>query len=147
MMNRLREMPALTDEGMVALKEREAHHEGGITGIPSKLTELDHLTFGWQKGELIVVGGRPSMGKTAVMLKLVLEAAKAGYPTFICSLEMSGLQLTNRMILGHCQMDVTRFKLGTLLPEERLQVENARQYLATLPIHVIDNGIHTVDEW
>jgi len=72
--------------------------EQDITGISSGLKELDMLTMGWQKGESIILGARPSMGKTALMLKFILSAAESGAIPVVFSLEMSTKSLVKRLI-------------------------------------------------
>jgi replicative DNA helicase len=79
-------------------------NKGKVTGIPTGYTELDSLTCGWKRGDVIVIGGRPSMGKSAFGLCLAVEAAKKGYPPVIFSLEMSREQLALRALaMGSAQ--------------------------------------------
>lgn len=68
-----------------------------VTGIPSGLTELDQMTGGWQAEDSIILGARPSMGKTALMLKFMLSAAKNGDIPIVFSLEMSAKALLRRL--------------------------------------------------
>ena len=87
------------------------------------------------------------MGKSALALSFVTTAARKGYEVLLVSLEMSGLELTNRMIQGACNVNADRFRLGTLNPKEQAEVESVRESLEKLPIRIIDNGIRTVDDW
>lgn len=70
----------------------------GITGVPAGFTDLDNLTGGWQKTDMIVLAARPGMGKTGLVIQFGTNAAKAGRPTAIFSLEMSALQLAQRIV-------------------------------------------------
>ncbi len=71
---------------------------GGLTGISTGLLDLDSALAGWQEGDLIIIAGRPSMGKTAFALKAIKEATKGGIPSLIFSLEMSKESLVQRML-------------------------------------------------
>ena len=72
--------------------------DGTLTGVPTGLTYLDHITGGWNRSDLVIIAARPGMGKTAFALKEVQAAAAAGYTAGIISLEMSNEQLVKRLI-------------------------------------------------
>src|SRR5690606_18105462 len=72
--------------------------DGGLRGVPSGFTRLDKRLGGFQSGDLIFVGDRPKMGKTAMLVNLVYNAAKAGYPCGVISGEQSALQLAQRFL-------------------------------------------------
>lgn len=87
---------------------------GSITGMSSGISSLDHLTNGWQKGDLIIIAGRPAMGKTAFVLTCAKTPAKAGKPVLIEELEMTSEQLIDRLISGESginQDDILRHNL------------------------------------
>jgi len=77
--------------------------DGELTGIPTGFDKLDELTGGWQRTDLIIVGARPSVGKTAFALQSALQAASEKTPVLFVSLEMSGIQLADRALshVGH----------------------------------------------
>src|SRR5688572_6285079 len=84
-----------------AIKEIEvaSNQTSGITGVPSGFTELDRVTAGWQKSDLIIIAARPGMGKTAFVLSMARNAAvQFKRPIAFFSLEMSSIQLVNRLI-------------------------------------------------
>jgi replicative DNA helicase len=74
--------------------------EKSLIGIPSGFTSIDRITGGWQPGNLIIIAGRPSMGKTALALTLASNSAKMGYPICLFSLEMSDSELSTRLLSG-----------------------------------------------
>lgn len=80
-----------------------AQSEGELTGIATGFEKLDELTGGWQRTDLIIVGARPSVGKTAFALQAALQAASVKTPVLFVSLEMSGIQLADRALshVGH----------------------------------------------
>lgn len=84
----------------------------GLTGIPTGFEDLDRMTLGWQKNDLVIIGARPSMGKTAFMLNTAEHAAKSGALVPIYSLEMSEEALGNRMIASNGCIDSKRLKQG-----------------------------------
>lgn len=89
-------------ESMQGLVDR-AQTEGDLTGVPTGFPALDELTCGWQRSDLIIVGARPSVGKTAFALQSAIKAAESGVPVLFFSLEMSGRQLADRALshVGH----------------------------------------------
>jgi len=84
--------------GEVMKRNDQMLSAGGITGIPSGFIDLDKKTGGWQNSDLIILAARPGMGKTAFMLQLARNAAVRKHPTGVISLEMSSLQLTQRLL-------------------------------------------------
>ena len=90
-----------------------ATNKGIITGVASGYTDLDNLTSGFQKGDLIILAGRPSMGKTALALNMVRNAAVEGEKTVaFFSLEMSATQLVMRMLCSESKISLQRVRMG-----------------------------------
>lgn len=85
-----------------------------ITGVPTGYAALDHMTAGFQRGDFVIVAGRPSMGKTALCLNIGVNAASEGVPVAIFSLEMSKEQLAHRMICSEARVDGMRLRTGFL---------------------------------
>lgn len=128
------------------LEEREkAMKDGKPTGVPTPIQKLSKLTGGWQDGDLIVVSGRPSMGKTAVALEFIKTAAKFGIPVNVYSLEMRGVTLVDRMLCGEADLDPERFRNGYVSPEEWERIEKAIAKLEKLGIHVDDEPMVTME--
>lgn len=112
-----------------------ATRENKITGVPTGLTELNQATGGWQKGELIIIAGRPAMGKSAIACNLAINAEKIGTVAFF-TLEMTAQQITDRFLLFISALDASKFKDGYLTYYEEEQLEVTKNKLATLKIHI-----------
>ena len=111
--------------------------EGGMTGVPTGYPKLDKLTSGWQKSDLIIVAGRPAMGKTTFALSLAKNAAVDHQtPVAIFSLEMTNVQLVNRLISNVCSIDGEKILSGQLDEVEFARLDKYRDELATAPIHI-----------
>lgn len=94
------------------------HRDGEIMGLPTGFTDLDQKTCGLQRGDLILVAGRPGMGKTAFSLNIGENMAAAGGKGAVFSLEMGSEQLVNRMISGVGRIDSQRLRSGKLQDED-----------------------------
>ena len=112
---------------------------GGITGVPSGFRELDKLTSGFQKSDLIIVAGRPSMGKTALCLNIARNAAVDHHiPVGIFSLEMASQQLAMRMLCAEARVDAHLVRTGRLPDDEWPKLSMTVGNLAEAPIHIDD---------
>ena len=113
--------------------------KGGITGVPTGFTKLDEMTSGLQKSELIIIAGRPSMGKTAFALNAARNAAIDGsIPVGIFSLEMASYQLAMRMLCSEAKVDSHKVRVGKLPDNEWTKLSMAVGHLAQAPIFVDD---------
>lgn len=110
----------------------------GLTGVPTGFEELDKMTSGWQKSDLVIVAARPGMGKTAYTLSLAHNAAKFGKGVAIFSLEMANLQLVNRLIAMDAEIDSRSLRNGDLSAEEWERLHAAVERLSDLPIFIDD---------
>lgn len=124
---------------------RENREKGLFTGIPTGFTELDEITGGWQGCQFVVIGARPSMGKTAVALQMVKTAARGGIPACMYSLEMSDVSLANRLLLSECDISVERFRNGELSDNELKKMHEAAGKLEKLPIYIDDKPSVTIN--
>lgn len=109
--------PKTVDEVMVASIKRaeEAAQKGEeITGIPSRIDGINRITAGWQPGSLVVVGARPSMGKTAWALEIGMGAAMSGFPVLIFSLEMNDIEIGDRIISNISEINSFDIKRGKI---------------------------------
>jgi replicative DNA helicase len=108
-----------------------------ITGIPTGFNDLDQMTSGLQEGELIVVAGRPSMGKTALALNMGEHVAvETRLPVAVFSMEMSGSQLATRMLGSIGRLDQHKLRTGRLSDEDWNKLTNAVGKLHDAPIHI-----------
>ena len=112
---------------------------GSVTGVPSGLADLDEITSGFQEGELIIVAGRPSMGKTALALTFARNAAiEHNIPVGIFSLEMSNSQLAMRLLTSEARVDSHLVRTGKLPTEQWRNLSMSVGILAEAPIFLDD---------
>ena len=110
-----------------ALRDIEAlkDKKDGLTGVASGFTNLDRMTSGWQKSDLVIIAARPAMGKTAFVLSCARNAAvDFDKPVVVFSLEMSSVQLVNRLIAGEAEIEQEKIRKGTLEEWEWQQVHS-----------------------
>jgi replicative DNA helicase len=114
-------------------------HGTGITGVQSGFTDLDRITSGWQKSDLIVLAARPGMGKTAFVLSLARNAA-IGFnrPVAFFSLEMSSVQLVQRMISSETGIPSDKLRKGTLDNSEWHKLVSMTGKLSQAPVYIDD---------
>jgi len=124
-----------------AITELEAKktQKDGITGVPSGFLKLDQATSGWQKSDLIVLAARPGMGKTALVVTALRNAAiDFQKPVAIFSLEMSATQLVNRMISAEAELENDKIRKGQLKDYEWEQLVHKTAKLTEAPIYIDD---------
>jgi replicative DNA helicase len=109
-----------------------------VTGKSTGLTDLDKKTAGLQDGDLVIVAGRPSMGKTSVVMGWAARIAKAGDPVVVFSLEMSTDSLTVRMLSAEARVDGHRLKTGRFLDSDWAKLARASDVIDRLPLEVDD---------
>ncbi len=113
--------------------------DGDITGISTGYTEFDKLTAGLQAGDLVIVAGRPSMGKTTLAVNIAENAAiGAKVPTAIFSMEMPSQQLAFRMISSLGRVDQTHLRTGKFPDEDWSRINTAVQLMSEAPIFIDD---------
>jgi replicative DNA helicase len=113
--------------------------DGDITGISTGFTEFDKMTAGLQPGELIVIAGRPSMGKTTLAVNVAENAAIGSQvPTAIFSMEMPSQQLAFRMISSLGRVDQTHLRTGRFPDEDWSRINTAVQLMSEAPIFIDD---------
>ena len=126
--------------------EKAKNSDGKLRGVPSGFTELDRLTAGWQKSDLVVIAARPGMGKTAFALSLIRNAAINGKPVAMFSLEMSSVQLATRLIASETEIEGEKLKKGTLREDEWKQLNTKVKNLEDAPIFIDDTPALSVFE-
>lgn len=132
------EMSTMVSE---AYKQIEAArlHGTGVTGVQSGFTDLDRITSGWQKSDLIIVAARPGMGKTAFVLSLARNAAISfNRPIALFSLEMSSVQLVQRMISSETGIPSDKLRKGTLDNTEWQKLVSMTGKLSSAPVYIDD---------
>ncbi len=128
----------LVDQIFEYLEKRFEQNEL-ITGVPTSYQDFDELTAGLQPTDLIIVAGRPSMGKTAFGLNIALRSAiKHQVPTAIFSLEMSMDQLMMRMLCAWGHVGLSRMRRGFLADEDWAKLYHAAEDISRAPIYIDD---------
>ena len=118
-----------------------------LAGLTSGFYELDSFTQGFQKSDLIIIAGRPSMGKTALALNIGLNVIKAmTLPVVFFSLEMSKEQLIYRLITTETNISNMRLKTGNLYQEDWLKLNKTIQNLSSLPLFIDDTPNPTIQD-
>ena len=112
---------------------------GQLSGTPSGFIGLDSYTDGFQKSELIIIAGRPSVGKTSFGLNISLNVLKkTRLPVLFFSLEMSAQQLMYRLLSMETRLDQTKFKTGLLNSEDWKKIDLVMRILGKIPVHLYD---------
>lgn len=118
-----------------------------IPGIPTKFIDLDNLTQGLQRSDLVILAGRPSMGKTSLALNIAQNvAAYVRQPVAIFSLEMSREQLVQRLLASEARIDSSRLRAGRISEHEWQRLGQAIGFLSQLPLFIDDTPDCTVTE-
>ncbi|MBI5598150.1 MAG: replicative DNA helicase [Deltaproteobacteria bacterium] len=139
----LKDLVKDTFETIEKLYDKKSH----ITGVPTGFKDLDMLTAGLQSSDLVIIAGRPSMGKTAFALNIAEYASiEAGIPVAVFSLEMSKEQLTQRMLASRTGVDLHRLRNGRLTDEDWSRLTTAVGVLYEAPIFIDDTPAQSVLE-
>ena len=129
--------PILADT--VKRLESIAANPGSVVGVPSGIIDLDKVTSGFQKSDLIIIAGRPSMGKTALALSIARNAAlENNSPVAIFSLEMSSDQLGTRLLASEAKIDQSEARSGRLATSKWKNINIASGKLAQAPLYIDD---------
>jgi len=129
------------------LDQLEARYVAGehITGVATGFNDFDRLLSGLQPSNLVIVGGRPSMGKTAFALNIATSVSMdLGLPVLLFSLEMSQLELSQRILCTNAKVDSERLRSGRLSDDDWAQINRAVGRLAEAPLWIDDNPNTTV---
>ena len=131
-------MSSLLSQAIQEIEDRK-NKEDGLTGVPSGLSALDRVTSGWQPSDLVIIAARPGMGKTAFVLSTLRNAAiDFKKPVAIFSLEMSSVQLVNRLISAEAELESEKIKRGDLADYEWEQLLHKTAKLSDAPIFIDD---------
>src|SRR4030043_990398 len=127
--------------------EEAGKREDSLIGVPSGFTKLDRLTSGWQKSDLVIIAARPSMGKTAFVLTMARSMAVMNNKAVaIFSLEMSNLQLVNRLIVAETELPSDRIRNGRLKDYEWEQLDYKINSLLEASIYIDDTPAISIFE-
>jgi len=125
-----------------------AKRKDGLSGLPSGFTGLDKITSGWQKSDLVIIAARPAMGKTAFVLSMAKNiAVDYKHPVAVFSLEMSNVQLVNRLIVNVCEIEGEKIRNGQLAEHEWIQLDQKIKDLYDAPIFIDDTPSLSIFEF
>ena len=119
--------------------ETARNNEDGVSGVPSGFHDLDKITGGWQRSDMIVLAARPGMGKTAFVLSMARNmAVDHDIPVAVFSLEMSAVQLVQRLISSETEINSDKFRKGNLEEHEYQQLHSRCGKLSKAPLFIDD---------
>ncbi len=125
----------------IKILQKAAENKGELTGVPTGYRKLDEITAGWQASDLVIIAGRPAMGKTAFALSLAKNiAVDYNTPIAFFSLEMNNVQLVNRLISNVCEVEGRKILNGQLDDEEWKRLDANVGKLQNSPIYVDDTA-------
>lgn len=129
----------IIESNIDVLEERQGNR-ALVTGVATGFTKLDELTAGLQKSDLVILAGRPGMGKTALALNIAKNAAvDANIPVAIFSLEMSKEQLSFRMLSSEARIDSSRLRRGFISQDDWINITDSAGVLSQAPIFIDDS--------
>ena len=132
----------------VEILQRASANDGGLTGLPTGFRQIDDLTSGWQPGDLIIVAGRPAMGKTSFALSLAkCTAIDYRIPVGFFSLEMSNVQLGNRIMSNVCEVEGRKILSGNVDRSEWERIDRKIRDMQGAPLYVDDTPALSVFEF
>lgn len=132
----------------VNLIQEASKRDDGLSGVPSGFSGVDRVTSGWQKTDLIIIAARPAMGKTAFILSMTRNmAVQFKVPVAVFSLEMSSIQLVNRLISAESELGSEKIKKGTLIGDDWNRLNGAIQVLDEAPIFIDDTPALSIFEF
>lgn len=123
----------------VEILQKASANSGGLTGVPTGFMKLDEKTSGWQSSDLVIIAGRPAMGKTSFALSLAKNIAVDYHtPIAFFSLEMNNVQLVNRLISNVCEIPGNKMLNGQLSPDEWERLDKNIRLLHGSPLYIDD---------
>lgn len=131
--------------------EAASAHDGEVTGVTTGFVDLDKITAGLQPGDLVIVAGRPSMGKTAFALNIAVTAAMSKFKgrnasVLVLSLEMGKEQLVRRMMCSEGRVDASRVRTGSIAHDDWPRLIEAASILSQASIYIDDTAALTAME-
>ena len=118
-----------------------SNRQTGLSGLECGFSEIDKMTSGWQNSDLIIIAARPAMGKTAFVLSMAKNmAVNLNTPIAVFSLEMSNIQLVNRLICNVCEIEGEKIKSGSLTQKEWDKLNSRIKSLFSVPMYIDDSG-------
>ncbi len=121
-------------------ERKENAKKGMVSGVHTPVFDLNKLTGGWQCGDLVIIAGRPSMGKTAMAVQCAVTAARIGMAVDIYTLEMTSIQFAQRIMACIEDIDIEKFRNGTLDADQEKLMENCVNKMLKLRLNIDDRS-------
>jgi replicative DNA helicase len=118
---------------------------GQIRGVRTGLADLDNLLWGLRPGQLITIAGRPGSGKSVLGLQIAAEAALAGTGVLLATIEMSSIELTERLISNLARVPAERLRSGNVRDSDLMKISAAVARIGACPFHYLDSGTVTIN--
>jgi len=134
---------AVVHEAMVEM-ERIIASRGKPQGLSTGYDKLDFKLGGLRPGQLMIIAGRPSMGKSALLMNIACKMAQRGEPVLSFSLEMKNSDLINRVVIGHSKVDYKKVRSGLISAHERNALFNAYQTVSDFPLYLGDSPSQSI---
>lgn len=139
------ELPTMRDLLQNTFEQLQENDGRLVTGLATGFQRLDECTCGFQKGEMIILAARPSMGKTSLLMNMAEYMAVVDrVPVAFFSLEMSCQQIVQRMLSSHARFDMQRMRRGMIDPEDWTQLQMSADDLQDAPFYVDDTALLTI---
>jgi replicative DNA helicase len=139
-------MGKLMEDVVNRIQQRKLNH-GAALGITTGYSRLDRLTNGWQPSDLIIIAGRPGMGKSALAMNMGVAAAKSGATVGVFSLEMSTLQLGTRLLSSEAKISFSKLNNSAFLgPKDFESIVSAADRLSQLPLYIDETPVLSILE-
>lgn len=131
----------IVNESFARIEQRYEQRDS-LSGLSTGFYDLDEMTSGWNRSDLVIVAARPSMGKTAFTLNLAQHAAvECGVPVAVFSLEMSKEQLVQRLLCSEARIDANKLRSGFLQTNDWTALANAMGRLGEAPLYIDDSPV------
>lgn len=135
-----------TTNALLQNLEHRHKHKGELSGVDTGFKSINEVTLGWQPGELIVIGARPSIGKTTFVMNSVAASAQAGRRPAVFSLEMRRQQLEYRLLSSLSDVPLSRILSGHLIPSDWEKVSKALGIMGEMQIYINDQAGLTIGD-
>lgn len=132
--------------GLIAGLEHRSAHRGELLGITTGFEALNRMTFGWRRGELVVIGARPSIGKSTLLLNTLMAAAATGAHAALFSFEMSHQELEHKIVASLSGVPLERIEGGFFAESEYPKLAEAFETMRDLPLSIDDTAVQTIHQ-
>lgn len=134
---------AVVHEAMVEM-EKLIMSRGKPQGLSTGFEKIDYKLGGLRPGQLMIIAGRPSMGKSALLMNIACKMAQRGDAVLAFSLEMKNSDLVNRVVIGHSKVDYKKVRSGLISPHERNALFSAYESVSEFPLYLGDSPSQSI---